>query len=284
MHERIKLTCVAAFLAASLLGCAEKEAEVQEQTLEQACPQVTETETVLIASNLYIDLDSGPIYRVYGEMNGNGGFADSNTSPMQLIENLNALGSFPEDSKSHVHILISSSGGSANSGLATAEAIEYYGSDKVTAVCLGNASSAASHILAAAGLSYGNPNCDITTHAVFSDHAHFYRDDSEHIKNIKKTYTPEYIEDAIINNNNSTLEQRKLYQRHTGLSDQCVEFLTRSDRDTFLRGREALLLGFLDAVIRPNGQIEIRKGEEHRFPPLVFTPVEQQPKPAPPAP
>jgi len=53
---------------------------------------------------------------------------------------------------------------------------------------------------------------------------------------------------------------RGLYKTSLKLTDSCASFLTRKE-DTDLTAYDALKLGFVDAVLEPNGKMSVRIAE-----------------------
>lgn len=244
--------CAPVLLAFSLAGCTEAPPEPvePEKTLATECPQVTQVELVELASDYpTTDPEKDAIFSLIGEI------SDENPEQLSIITSLTEWGSLDHSDKPHVFINTSSPGGNFYTGMSVAESVSHFGAEHVTTLCLGQASSAASYIMAAAGKSYGYPSCAIITHAArfeLKEHLSLSSDQQKILAQVEDT---------------TTHAEQLFYQRKLGIAQTCTTYLTRKT-DTPLNGELALKLGFLDAVLVEGGKMLVRKGDEARFGPL----------------
>lgn len=245
-------------LAFTMSGCSKQgpetpPASAPEQTLETECPQINAVETVTIPSDFpIIDDENDVVFNLTGEV------SMIDEAQQDLIFNLTNRGHLEKEYKPRIHINVSSVGGDMTTGLTIAESIGYYGAENVTALCMGDASSAASYFLLATEKTYGYPSCEITTHGTSLD-----SEEPDKKGNLKSQR--EQLKEINIRIESGTAQEREYYKEKLGLSDGCAEFLTRKGKDTIIYGKTALKLGFLDAVLADNGMMVVRKGEEARF-------------------
>jgi len=224
----------------NLVACGNK-ADAPEPTLETACPQVKTTATKIVKSNYPPSQESDPVVKITGDLtHDDEGLLDATTSLISLAES---------KKRPDIRIYVASGGGETNQGFALRDTVKYYGEDKFVMLCTTQASSAASFLFATHAKRYALPSCEIITHAVSGSIFDEGKIPPEKLKRIKATLEITQAQD--------TKKMRELYKDSFNLTDTCTNFLTRKD-DTFLTAYDALKLGFLDAVLEPNGKMTIK--------------------------
>lgn len=219
-------------------------------TLAQACPQTVNVQTTLVTSDYDIASASPKALKALGEIP----YDDEG-----LLASIDELqkGATKEDSdKETYHITISSPGGSYRASMALAQAIVHYGAKHFTANAPAEAFSGAATILAAiGGKKYGMPSTKIMTHPT-----------SLRVDGLPQDKAMMAASKLRRKNDDAFIQE--FYRANLNITDECAKYLI-SNGDLYIDARQALGLGFLDALIRPRGMIEVRKGEEDRF--LNFT-------------
>ena len=136
-----------------------------------------------------------------------------------------------ENPKREISMYINSPGGIVTSGLAMYDTMQYIRCP-ITTVCIGQAASAASWLLAAGekGQRFALPNARIMLHQPSGGYQGQATDMARYAEEIVK------------------IKRRlnEIYARHTGQPLEVIEKLL--DRDKFLSPQEALALGMLDQV------------------------------------
>ncbi len=137
-----------------------------------------------------------------------------------------------ENPKKDIAFYINSPGGIVTSGLAMYDTMQYIRPD-VSTVCIGQAASAGSLLLAAGtkGKRYSLPNAKIMVHQPSGGFQGQATDIEIHAKEILATRS----------------RLNEIYAQHTGQPLSAVE--DAMERDKFLTGREAMEFGIIDSVV-----------------------------------
>ncbi len=135
-----------------------------------------------------------------------------------------------EDSKSDVYLYINSPGGVVTAGLAMYDTMQFI-TPNVNTVCVGQACSAASFLLAAGHKRSMLKHARVLLHQPSGGMQGQTADMNIYVQEMIK------LKDILL----------KIYEHHTGLSKQKIE--TFFDRDTIFRADEAKKLGIIDEII-----------------------------------
>jgi len=140
-----------------------------------------------------------------------------------------------EDPKKDIHLYINSPGGIVSSALAVYDTMQYIKPD-VSTICMGQAASAASLLLAAGkkGKRYILPNARVLIHQVMGGAEGQATDVDIQAKEIIRVKN----------------QVNKILAKHTGQPLSKIEKDT--DRDFFMDAEEAKNYGIVDAIIKPN--------------------------------
>lgn len=137
-----------------------------------------------------------------------------------------------ENPKKDINLYINSPGGVITSGMAIYDTMQYI-QPKVSTVCIGQAASMGSFLLAAGekGLRFSLPNARIMIHQPSSGFSGQATDIEIHAKEILR------IKERLNN----------LYSMHTGKKVEQIE--KDLDRDNFMSAEEAVAYGIIDQVV-----------------------------------
>lgn len=228
-------------VAFNLAACG-NQADAPKPTLETACPQVKTTKTKIVDSDFPTPRKSDLTMNITGDLANE----DENllNATVLLIDKAKTL------KKPNIFLFVASQGGDVNQGFALKDAIKYYGEEKFFLLCTTQASSAASFIFTTQARRYALPSCEITTHAASGNITDESKIPKEELKQIKAGLE--------IRIEKRTKQMRGLYKTSFNLTNSCVNFLTRED-DTNLSAYDALKIGFLDAILGPNGNMIIKE-------------------------
>lgn len=227
--------------AFNLAACG-NQADAPEPTLETACPQVKTTQTKIVDSDFPTSRESDLTMNITGDL--------ANDDEGILNATVLLIDKTKSPKKPDIHIYVASPGGDINQGFALRDTIKHYGEGKFFLLCTTHASSAASFIFTTQAKRYALPSCEMTTHAVSGNISDESKIPKEELKQIKAGLE--------IRIEQRTKQMRDLYKTSFNLTDSCVNFLTRED-DTNLSAYDALKIGFLDAILEPNGKMTIRE-------------------------
>jgi ATP-dependent protease ClpP protease subunit len=239
-----KLYKIAGLLIPFTLAACNSKPSSSEPTLERSCPQVITTPIEIIASD-FKPVKEGDITI---NINGTLTYDDSGLQNASVTLINNSI--FKK--RPYIHINIASAGGETSQGFALRDAIRHYGEERVSILCTTSASSSASFLFTTEAKKYALPSCEITTHAAKAEIAGANELGDKERKRIEK-----YAEKA---EQKVTQRMRGLYKTSLKLTDSCASFLTRKE-DTDLTAYDALKLGFVDAVLEPNGKMSVRIAE-----------------------
>jgi ATP-dependent Clp protease protease subunit len=137
-----------------------------------------------------------------------------------------------ESKDKDIHIYVNSPGGVVSSALAVYDTMQYINAD-VSTICMGQAASAASLILAAGkkGKRYILPNARVLIHQIMGGAEGQAKDVDIQAKEIIR------VRDQV----------NKILADHTGQSLKKIE--TDTDRDFFMSAKEAKKYGIVDSII-----------------------------------
>ncbi len=147
-----------------------------------------------------------------------------------------------ENPKKEISMYINSPGGVVTSGLAMYDTMQYI-KPKITTLCVGQAASMGSFLLAAGapGMRFALPNARIMVHQPSGGFQGQASDIERHARDIVATKR----------------RLNEIYAKHTGQSVEAIE--DALDRDNFMSSEEAKEFGLVDEVIADRPEVE---GEE----------------------
>lgn len=147
-----------------------------------------------------------------------------------------------ENPKKEISMYINSPGGVVTAGLAMYDTMQYI-KPKITTLCVGQAASMGSFLLAAGapGMRFALPNARIMVHQPSGGFQGQASDIERHARDIVATKR----------------RLNEIYAKHTGQSLEAIE--DALDRDNFMSSEEAKEFGLVDEVIADRPEVE---GEE----------------------
>lgn len=147
-----------------------------------------------------------------------------------------------ENPKKEISMYINSPGGVVTSGLAMYDTMQYI-KPKITTLCVGQAASMGSFLLAAGapGMRFALPNARIMVHQPSGGFQGQASDIERHARDIVATKR----------------RLNEIYAKHTGQSVEAIE--DALDRDNFMSSEEAKDFGLVDEVIADRPEVD---GEE----------------------
>lgn len=148
-----------------------------------------------------------------------------------------------ENPKKEISMYINSPGGVVTSGLAMYDTMQYI-KPKITTLCVGQAASMGSFLLAAGapGMRFALPNARIMVHQPSGGFQGQASDIERHARDIVATKR----------------RLNEIYAKHTGQSVEAVE--EALDRDNFMSSEEAKEFGLVDEVIADRPEVEGEEG------------------------